>query len=348
MKKIKLLFLSIFFIHICGGRSIHRPADPLMPEITAHWVGDTNFYTLRKYHLEEYSLFQLFDKDFFEKHLLPQTAISYRYNPEQSVDSALLSQLIEELLQEVAQGKRTFNQFSILQAKDYNFKNKKGLLIVKFKQYPFVVKLFIETPDSFISPFDKGIEPIFFFFMAGGINRHMSGFTRLKNRKFILDRLAQSPWAHEIDIPRKWNWLPRHAQWIEVIGKNIGTKKQQSTQFPGTYAIIADAIEKERDLSLFNKKDKKRTLDLCNYLNLWIDPHMNNFMIEKGSQKLIIVDTEHFPSFVGLHEKVSFESYADWYLHLAGKCWKNTFMQTKYERRNPKQPNPEMSLTRHA
>ena len=173
----------------------------------------------------------------------------------------------------------------------------------------------------------------------------MSGFTRLKNREIIISRLAQSPWADQIDIPRKWNWFPKNGKWIEIEGKNIGSQKMQKTQFPGTYCIIADAIEKERDLSLFDPEDKKQALNICNYLNLWIDPHMKNFMVEKKSNKLVIVDTEHFPSFVGLHEKTNFESYSNWYLHLAGKCWRNAFMQTKRERRNPQKPLPEMSLT---
>ena len=197
-----------------------------MPEIITRWAGDTKTYRLAKYHLEEYSLFQLFDKDYFEKHLLPNTPVSYRYDQRKSVDPQILSDLIQGLLDEIKQEKNSFTNFSILQAKDYNFKNGKGLLIVKFNDYPFVVKLFIETPDSFVSPFDKGIEPIFFFFMGGGINRHMSGFTRLKNREIILKHLAQSPWSDQIDIPRKWNWLPTNHKWIEISGKNIGIKKR--------------------------------------------------------------------------------------------------------------------------
>lgn len=347
MKKILLVLTFILTPYSLISRSIYRPADPLMPMITTRWVGDQNCYTLRKYHLEEYPLFQLFDKEYFQKHLLPNSPISYRYEPEKNVDPQTLSTLIEELLSEIKAGKHTYSHFSILQSKDYNFKNAKGLLIVKFNDYPFVVKLFIETPDSFVSPFDKGIEPIFFFFMGGGINRHISGFTRLKNREFIIAQLAQSPWHDKVEIPRKWHWIPKDCKWIEIKGLNIGEKKEQITQFPGTYCIIADAIEMERGLSLFNTNDKKMALELCNFLNLWIDPHMKNFMIEKHTKKFAIVDTEHFPSFVGLREKVTFESYSNWYFHLAGKCWRNAFMQTKKERRNPQRPKPEMNLLDH-
>src|SRR5262249_53722005 len=162
-------------------------------------------------------------------------------------------------------------------------------------------------------------------------------------RDIILQRLACSPWAGYVDIPRKWYHIPPGEKWIEIKGDNIEGKNNLITQFPGTYAIIADAIEAERILSLFDPDDKKIALDICNYLELWIDPHMKNFMIEKGTKKFIIVDTEHFPSSVGLKEKVAFDSYAAWYIYLAGKCWHNAFMSTKAERRNPRKPIADIS-----
>jgi hypothetical protein len=333
-----VLFFNIFY-----GRSVHRPKDPLMPEIVARWVGDSTSYSVRNYHFEEYPL-QLFDPEEFKEHLLPPGTLNFRGNPQKTVTREQLTSQIEQLLGELSAGKRIFSNFVVLQAKDYNFKKTKGLIILKFKEYPFVVKLFMETPDSFISPFDKGMEPIFFFFMGGGINRHLSGFTRIKNREIILARLADSPWGSLVDIPRKWYWVPSNIKWIEVKGINIGSIKEQKIQFPGTYCIIADAIDAERSPSLFNGEDKKTALDLCNFLDVWIDPHMKNFMIEKETKKFIIVDTEHFPSTVGLREKITFDSYSNWYLYLAGKCWQNAFMQTKRERRNPPKRAKEMSL----
>ena len=344
MKTIFYTCLLLMYPFLCSARSIYRPVDPYMPEIKVKWEGDSKAHLLRKYHLEEYALFQLFDHDFFMGHMLPSTAITYRYDSDKSVEPKILTALIDELIQEIKHGKHTFTHFTILQSKDYNFKKGNGLLIVKFNDYPFVVKLFVETPDSFVSPFDKGLEPIFFFFMAGGVNRHLTGFTRIKNREIITQRIAQSPWAASIDIPRKWHWVPSSSRWIEITGKNIGKIQERTIRLPGTYCIIADAIEAERNLSLLSREDKKRAMDLCNYLNIWIDPHMKNFMIEKGTGKFVIVDTEHFPTVVGLREKISFESYSNWYLYLAGKCWRNAFMQNKHERRNPQRPVPEMSL----
>ena len=74
-------------------------------------------------------------------------------------------------------------------------------------------------------------------------------------------------------------------------------------------------------------------MELCNYLDLWIDPHIDNFMPEKGTDKIVIVDTEHFPSFVGLKEPVTFSGYLSWYTYLATKCLKSMFFRTKKERR---------------
>ncbi len=344
MKKniIVIAFIGIFLWKNLESRSIYRPLDPLVPEISVKWVGDSKPYILRKYHLEDV-LFKLFDKDFFMQHLVPEGNLSYRSQPQKTVASKQLTSLIDNLVSEIKQGKKTFSNFTILQSKDYNFTKETGLLVVKFNDYPFVVKLFLERPDSFVSPFSKGFEPIFFFFMAGGINRHLAGFTRIKNREIIMARLANSPWAGIVDIPRKWHYIPSQSQWIEIKGKNIGTTKEQSITFPGTYCIMADAIVAERNLSILNAADKKQVMDLCNYLNIWIDPHLTNFMIEKD-QKLVIVDTEHFPSFVGLREKISFSSYSDWYLYLAGKCCRNVFLQNKWERRHPQKPVREMSL----
>jgi hypothetical protein len=344
MKKKLVVVVLFLWTHLSDSRSLYRPVDPKVPMINARWADGSTVHSLKKYHLEEYALFQLFDKKYFEEHMLPSYPIASRYDPEKTVHPLILQQLIEGLLAEISDGKKSYTHFLVLQSKDYNFKKGRGLLIVKFKDYPFVVKLFVETPDSFVSPFDKGMEPIFFFFMGGGVNRHLTGFTRIKNREIIKEKLAQSPWADKVDIPRKWHWVPRGTRWIEIEGINIGNKPHQKIQFPGTYCIIADAIDAERNLSLLNESDKKLALEICNYLNLWIDPHMKNFMYEKGSGKFVIVDTEHFPSAVGLHEKITFDNYSNWYLHLAGKCWQNAFMQTKSQRRNPSKHNPEMNL----
>jgi hypothetical protein len=339
-------YLLIFSIAgNANGRSIHRPLDPLMPELIVSWVGDENKYSLRNYHLEEYTFFKLFDKAHFDAHLLPQSKISYRYEPDKFLEYAVLTHLIENAIEEIKQRKKKLTHFTVLQDKDFNFKKSIGLIVLKCNEYPFVVKLFMETPQTFITPFDKGLEPIFFFFMAGGINRHESGFTRIKNMEMIYAKVQENPdWKDKIVMPRKWYWLPKNTRWLELVGHNMNGKKECKIQIPSVYCIIADFMEAERTFSLISATDKKIAMNLCNYLNLWIDPHITNFMIEKNSGKIVLVDTEHFPSFVGLKEEIAFNSYTEWYLYLAGKCFKNEFLLTKKERRNPKKSAPTMVI----
>jgi len=330
------------------SRNIHRTIDPLTPALSTRWANDKDIHTLRNDHLDPYPFFQLFDEPFFRKHLLPDGKLSFRYEPKNSVEAALLKNHIEILCQEVKEKKKKYTHFTVLQSKDFNRRKGHGLLILKHEEYPFVVKLFIERPDTLINPYHKGLEPVFFFYMGGGINRHLSGFTRLKNLERIREKIAKDTrWSTRIDTPRKWYWLPQSAPWIEITGTNMGPEhKKYHTKIPGTYCIIADAIQGERSLSLFdNDEDKKTILDLCNYLDLSIDPHLNNYMIERDTHKIVLVDTEHFASFVGLKDPVHFESYVEWYFRLAGKFLQNTFGQTKRERRSRPHPHKSMVLT---
>ena len=50
-------------------------------------------------------------------------------------------------------------------------------------------------------------------------------------------------WQSRVDMPRKWFWLPKNTEWITIAGANIGKYKQVSIDIPGTYCIIADAID---------------------------------------------------------------------------------------------------------
>lgn len=328
------LFILLFITYEMSPRSVYRPRDPLMPEITVSWTDSPVSYTLRESHLEEYAFFKLFDRNHFFSHLLPKGPISFRHHETVKVDSSVLTSLIDKLIQEIEQKKPEFSHFKVLQEKNFNRDRVSGLLIVKFKDYPFVVKLFVETPENFVQPFDKGWEPRFLFFMGGGVSRHMTGFTRIKNLELVNNLLQQSPyWSQKVDTPRKWFWVPPSSRWIKIAGKNIGNKPQV-TQVPGIYCIIADAIEPKHIFSIFNAQERDIALDLFNYLEMLVDAHINNFMIEKDSNKIVIVDTEHFPTIVGLREKPSrFNSYASWYMYLSRKCFGDMFLRTKKTRR---------------
>lgn len=322
------IFTSFFSLY---GRSVHRPKDPRTPEIQVRLLGNTKKYTLASLHLEKYPIFETFDKDFLMSQHLPQSGISFRHN-DGIVDGALLDTLVHGLLKEVKAGKKKYKNFTILANHNFNRRQQCGLLIVKFNDYPFVLKLFMESPKTFVQPMEKGFEPTFFFYMGGGVNRHLSGFTRIKNLHVVKERLAQSDyWAERVVTPRKWFWMPQKKEWMEIIGNNIGPEKTVITHIPATYGIIADAIDCEGTFSLHNYEHTQTALALCNYLDLWIDPHINNFMFEKSTGKIAIVDTEHFPTVVGLKETPQFKDYYSWYSYLINKCSGDMIFCTKKE-----------------
>jgi len=343
---IVIMILSLIpVVSIC--RSIHRPRDPLMPSITTRWVDTKKSYTLESYYLEEYPIFLVYNKEYFEKYMLPSDLILHRHSLDKQTLGIDLKADIDGVIKEIKTGKRIFKNFRLLQNKDFNHRRSWGLIVLKSKKYPFVVKLFMETPQSFISPYHKGFEPMCCFFMGGGINRHLTGFTRIPNLELAKQRLHQFPrWAQLIDTPRKWFYIPTGSKLIEVQGKNIGGEgRKLVTHIPGTYCIVADAITPVRELSIFNPTDREIALGFCNDMRMLVDPHISNFMVEEGTNKLVLVDTEHFPTLVGLRTECKFNSYASWYTRLAGKCFSDTMLRTKRERRAIQYRRSELALT---
>jgi hypothetical protein len=320
-------------IPILAQRNVHRPKDNTIQTIAVSWADEPEpIHTLTSRYLEKNTLFELFDRSFFYDHLLPKGKISFRYNPEQTVDSTLLDSLIEKAVQEIRNGRRTFSDFTILRDRDFNHKRLSGLIILKCNNFPFVVKLFMENPKSFVRPFRKGIVPSFCFFIGGGINRHLSGFTRIKNLYAFKEIVDNSPlWSDTVTLPRKWFWLPHDSRWFAINGTNFGPSTMEKTSIPGTYAIVADAIEIERTMSLRNKRDRKESLRLCNDVNFCVDPHIDNFMIEKGSGKIAVIDTEDFGYMTGRKDKDlgHYNSQIAWYVDLSLKAARDIFFRPK-------------------
>jgi len=171
--------------------------------------------------------------------------------------------------------------------------------------------------------------------MAGGINRHLSGFTRIKNLQHVKHCIAQAQLPVEFDVPRKWFYMPKNSQWMELHAKNIGRNETAYAEIPGTYCIVADAIEFERVYTLLNKEDRNTSMQFCNAVNFSIDPHIDNFMVEKETGKVVIIDTEHFPSITGLTDVSSmYTSQISWYIDLSIKCAKDMFLRDKQTRRS--------------
>jgi hypothetical protein len=346
-----MLFFTLFscfaFLNESSCRSPLRRPDPLCPVITTRWTDGKKLYRLRDSHLEVNALFHLYDEAHFMENLLPMGELSFRNDPSQSVKGKEISELVEGLLKEIKNKKKKYTNFTILKKRDFNVRKQAGLLIVKCTKYPFVVKLFMETPRSFIRPYNKGFEPACFFIIGGGATRHFIGFTRIKNMHVMRKRLKNNPhWSKRIDIPRKWFWLPKDAQRkMELTGYNIGGHKKISIEVPAIYAVITDEIKVERKFSIFDRKDRRTAIDLCNFLLCRIDPHIENFLVEKETGKIVIIDTEHFPSLVGFKKRPRITRYTSWYLHLVAKFIKDRYFRTKRDRHNLQlHPVPPFSM----
>ena len=113
-------------------------------------------------------------------------------------------------------------------------------------------------------------------------------------------------------------------------------KKKITTILPGTYAVIADAINTEQNMTISQKEMNKIIMQLCNDLDVIVDPHSDNFIFKYNKEKkdftIVIIDTEHFPTIVGLKEKKRFRNHYSWYLYLAGKCFYDGYLRTKDQR----------------
>jgi len=315
------------------SRSPLRKKDPSIPQLTTCWHGESMHYSRSSSHYEKYPLFEIFDQDYFDAHTIPDQIANLENNA--MIPNISINAMIEELLDEIKAGKKTFTNFIVLQKKNFNIKKQCGLIVLRFREYPFVLKLFMETPETFVDPYCKGVEPAAFFFMAGGTNRHISGLTRIYNLEWIQEQLQTLPqWS--VHLPRKWFWAPKNNRYIEIVGTNIDQQSPLKTLVPSIYGIIADAIEIKENHTLSKKNRNDLIMKLCTDLNFYIDPHGDNYIVTcdtTGKHTIHLLDTEHFPSMVGIHDPVSFDSYTSWYLYLAGKCATDAFFRLKNTRK---------------
>lgn len=339
------MVLAVGFIQ---PRSIHRPYDPDIPTIVTHWQQSSLKYTLRSWYLEKSALFQTYDPIFFEEHLLPNGPIQYRYQPDVTVSGATLDALLNKFIEELQSTfhkRKSFTDFVVIKDRDYNYKTHSGVIIIEFKKYPFVVKLFMETPATFVQPFSKGFEPSCLFVMGGGVNRYLSGFTRIKNLVAIKKRVDSDPyWKDQVDFPCKWFWKPQKIEYFTLTGYNFGPQRETlSIRLPSIYGIFCEKINYAKSFHLINKKQRERAIKFSEFLENRIDRNIGNFVLEKKRNSteqflMVLVDSEHFPTMVGIREKSSYcNSYISWYNQLMSKCFHNLFFRTKQERRNIQQ-----------
>ncbi len=297
----KLILLPILVATSLAAHKAHRLPKP---EISTHWTEDTESYQLQATYMQEGPIFKSYDKQHFQAHLLPQGALSFRNNPSASVDTKILAQRAEEAIAELREGKKNLTHFKILKDREFNRRKFVGTIILKYKEYPFVLKLFVDNPKSFVNPGDKSFRHGCMAKMTGGMSRYLSGFARIKNLEYAKHLMATTPnLPITLDFPRKWFWLPKNVRWFDVTGKNFSGVKELHTQLPEVYAIIADEIVGQKN-SLQIYKQQKNIYALCQKLDYHIDPNMLNFKIERATNKLVIIDTEYFRGVIGMEHEI--------------------------------------------
>lgn len=356
MKQVAIVYSIIFLVSSplpSYSRSVHRPVAIPLPSVSIGYLDQQERLTVKSPYLEPYPIFA-FGIDDVRENILPKDQLTYhdKAGNQQVVLGTQLHKLIQELLGEIEVKKKRLSHFTILQNKNFNRRQGCGLLVLKFNDYPFVLKLFIETPKTFFNPYHKGIESISFFYMAGGANRHITGLTRIKNAALVKERLQTlTQWKDMVTIPRKWFWLPENPQLLILEGTNFHPFKKIETIIPAVYGLIADFVASDEPVNMASHLKKKIAMDLCNDLDVMIDPHKNNFKFKqaKNNQKtsprhakkkgkydiqsspftITIIDTEHFPTMVGLKKKKKFRNYNSWITYLGAKAFADLFFRTK-------------------
>lgn len=340
-----ILSLTLFCQLNLIARSIHRPSNPTIPYITVTTSNKEYAEIWRKSTVQPKSMKKFqnkflrlktlkkpYETSDFKKHLLPYGNIKFRSN-EGSVHTNLLKEQNERLLKEILQGNRTFTDFTILKDRDFNYKSLSGLIVLKNKIYPFVLKLFIEHPDTIIEPLQKGMEAGWIFILSGNM-RHLSGFTRIKNLENARKALSKDPeYRYYIDFPRKWYWLPASQPLLNIHWHDEYNKHFETIKIPSIYGIVCDFIEVDKELQQQEMNTLRQiSMDVTKYLHYLIDPHDDNLVPEKNSHKIVIIDTEHFPTVAGLDKDMDAQDYNQWYRELVGKTAKRWLMRSKQQR----------------
>lgn len=309
-----------------------RKQDPLIPKlVTCSQQNPEKKFVYKNWFYYRSPFFTTFVEDDFFSNIMQENSLTDLNTIELLLSCDDANAMLEEVIAEIYAEKDIYTNFSLLQDKNFNYKRKCGLLVLKFKDYPFVVKLFMEHPNTILNPSVKGFENRVFQFMGKGTSRHLAGFTRIPNAK-RLQKLLKNKQYHVI-LPRKWFWLPQDPKWIEITGYNIAPNEVVSTIIPGIYVIIADELKvNEMHKKMSYSESSEIIMKFCNDVHLIIDPHEDNFIVQKDEKDEVIisiVDTEHFPTLVGLPEDITFVNHLEWYLSLAWKGLVDLFVTSK-------------------
>jgi hypothetical protein len=336
VRAITLLVIACFMPASIWGRSCSRYHDDL-PRLVISWAdageSSTEVHTLAHPCLD-WAIFGHYKAELLSENQLPEI-VPYRNDPIKTVLRAELSKIINHLVDEIKtikkRGSITLRDCIMLKDRNFNYQTSSGLVIVKLKNHPFVIKLFMENPHSFAHPCSKGMEPALFFLMSGGMSRFMAGLTRIPNMLAIRTKVEASPiWRDRIALPRKWFWVPEKNRHLHMAGYNMGSYPVESIDIPAVYAVICDEIKIERALSYASAQDRIDVLEFVRFIgNNRLDPNIPNYVIEKGTGKLCAIDTEHFGAFMGMREPLEYNGFFRHYFTLGCKFIRDGLFTSK-------------------
>ncbi len=338
----RLIILSCILIVLNGcGRHYTTHRSPLRrpshqtPTLVVSDDCTRSSYARSSSHYKKHPIFTIFDYRFFLDHHVPAEGIPH---PDGScmVSKTTIDSLIYEIVTALKEGCPLEPYCTIIRDANFNYTTLCGLIMVKLNNYPLIVKLFRETPESFVSPFSKGFEPTTFFFMSGGSNRHIAGLTRIPNRYHLLSLIkADKKWLSIVRIPRKWYWSPQPIEWLYVDGYHLDAGSPLHTKIPALYAVIADYIDTPPETKLGIEAQKDIIMDLCCVCSLHLDPHMKNFIIgtqpESDIPTITIIDTEDHSVMTGITEPITYTNHLEWYAMLTKKFLKDLLFNIKQD-----------------
>ena len=304
-------------------RSPYRKLAYSIPSITISYSDFESFkhkgnaYQLASLHLRPWTYCNVYDQEFYSNKMFPSDQILH-CNRDEKVNSSAVRYEIEKVIKKIFRSKKrcSLSNAHILKDSDFNYRSSAGLVVVKLKQYPFILKIYRETPQTFCSPCSKGLVPTFVFRTGNGATRHLSGLTRIPMRDVLENLLENMPaWKDRIVLPRKWLWLPDDLRWLYISGDS--DLFSFNAWIPSVYVIVCDSIEIERSLSFLNEADRTLAIQIGQIFDNKIDSNIPNFVIQKGTGKIAIIDTEYFPLMLSLKNSFKAESYSNWLFQLA-------------------------------
>jgi len=244
----------------------------------------------------------------------------HRYRPESYTTATEMQNELTTLRDAISRGEYATIDIHAERLKDDNFDyaTGTGMLILRLRRHPFVIKLFIERPETVLCSY--GWEPYFLMHMNGGINRHISGITRIATnyalKQFFTHHADQYP---NFNVPRCWSWVPSNTPWLSVTLYENNTSL--TTQIPCVYALINDSI-----VYAHEAENTDHIFQLFKETDNLFDPHEGNCVIDRYTGEYIILDTEHFLHMTGFTPPLPSTSYPQWYIRLGTQCLKHILL----------------------